>query len=397
MTRGPRQWQRVEDQSPQLVPKVCEADRREPRRAPVLDRYSENSGDRLSRRALLAQGAAGAVALGAGALIAGSRVARAGAHGVQRPIERPLARFAFVGCLVHSAEAEILDAVAASDPDLVLWQGDNIYSNTHDPVELAERYAILGHNPHFRRLRRRCPNLAVWDDHDYGKNDEGAEHPTKVDSQRIFLDFWKVPRDDPRWVQEGVYFCHEAGPPGQRVQLIFLDGRYHRSDKALGLRRAGTMLGEAQWRWLGEVLDRPADVRFILSGIQVVNTDYGKWERWNQFPHERGRLFREVRERRLPGVVILSGDMHQAEISKEDSAFGYPAWDITSCGLDQFETGEWPNSRRVGDVYNEPGGKFGVVDLDWGDEPAIRVAIHDYAGDVVLAQDLPLASLTPPA
>ncbi|TNF36919.1 MAG: alkaline phosphatase family protein, partial [Deltaproteobacteria bacterium] len=336
-----------------------------------------------------------AVALGAGGAVA-SQLLAATTEGVGT-VEAPLQRFAFGGCLVDSAGGAILDRIVAADPDLMLWQGDNIYANTHDPVELAEKYAVLGRNPRFRRLRAACPNLAVWDDHDFGLNDEGGDHPTKVESQRVFLSFWRVPRSDPRWLQEGVYFYHEVGPPGRRVQLVFLDGRYHRSDKKLGAQRRGTMLGEAQWRWLGQVLDRPADVRFILSGIQVVNTDYGGWERWGQFPHERERLFREVRERRLPGVVILSGDMHHAEISKEDGAFGYPAWDFTSCGLDQHENGEWANTRRVDRLYNAPGGKFGLVDLSWGDAPTIRVSIHDLGGDIVLAREIPLSELVPPA
>ena len=361
---------------------------------------TEGSDDRLSRRALLARGAAGALALGAGAGGLGGRALAAPA-GVAAPsipkAERALSRFVFGGCLVNSAGGVILDRIVATEPELMLWQGDNVYANTHDPVALAEKYAVLARNPRYQRVRACCPNLAVWDDHDFGLNDEGGEHPTKIESQRIFLGFWGVPRSDPRWLQEGVYFVHEVGPPGRRVQLIFLDGRYHRSAKALGRRGRGTMLGETQWRWLGEVLDRPADVRFILSGIQVVNTDYRGWERWDEFPHERERLFREVRERRLSGVVILSGDMHHAEISKQDGAFGYPAWDFTSCGLDQHENGAWPNSRRVGRLFNEPGGKFGVVDLTWGDAPGIRVAIHDLAGDVVLAREIPLAELVPPA
>jgi len=355
---------------------------------------SEAPDDRMSRRELLARGAAGAVALGVGGCVA-TGLAKGASAGV--PSEAPLSRFAFGGCLVGSAGGEILDRIVAAKPELMLWQGDNIYANTHDPVELAEKYDVLGRNPRFRRLRAHCPNLAVWDDHDYGDNNEGREHPTKVESQRVFLGFWKIPRSDPRWLREGVYFVHEVGPPGRRVQLIFLDGRYHRSDPSLGARRRGTMLGEAQWRWLGKVLDRPADVRFIVSGIQVVNTDYAGWERWGQFPHERERLFREVRSRRLPHVVILSGDMHHAEISRADGAFGYPAWDFTSCGLDQHENGTWANSRRVGPLYNGVGGKFGLVDLSWGDAPSIRVSIHDLAGDVVLAHELRLSELEPPA
>ena len=51
-----------------------------------------------------------------------------------------------------------------------------------------------------------------------------------------------------------------------------------------------TVLGEAQWKWLEEQLQVPAEVRLIGSSIQVVAEDHG-WEKWTNFPHERERLF----------------------------------------------------------------------------------------------------------
>ena len=81
------------------------------------------------------------------------------------------------------------------------------------------------------------------------------------------------------------------------------------------------MLGEDQWRWLAEQLRVPAEVRLLVSSIQVVAEDHG-WEKWMNFPHERERLFKLIRETGAEGVIILSGDRHLAELSMMDGGVG---------------------------------------------------------------------------
>ena len=67
----------------------------------------------------------------------------------------------------------------------------------------------------------------------------------------------------------------------------------------------------------------PAEVRLLVSSIQVVAEDHG-FEKWMNFPHERERLFNLIRETGAEGVIILSGDRHLAELSMMDAQMGYP-------------------------------------------------------------------------
>ena len=55
------------------------------------------------------------------------------------------------------------------------------------------------------------------------------------------------------------------------------------------------MLGEAQWAWLAERLREPADLRLLVSSIQVLAEGHG-WERWGNLPAERERLIRLIAE-----------------------------------------------------------------------------------------------------
>ena len=137
------------------------------------------------------------------------------------------------------------------------------------------------------------------------------------------------------------------GPDGKRVQMIMLDTRYFRSKlkRKPGPRNPSdpyegnpdpttTILGADQWRWLGEQLRVPAELRLLVSSIQVVTEDHG-FEKWMNFPHERERLFTLIRETGAEGVIILSGDRHLAELSMMDAQVGYPIYDLTSSGFNQ--------------------------------------------------------------
>jgi alkaline phosphatase D len=326
----------------------------------------------------------------------------------------PLRRIAFGSCAQQDAPQPIWDAILATDPQLFLFLGDNIYGDTTDMAVLRTKYQRLANQPGYRKLRRSVPVLAVWDDHDYGANDAGAEYPMKAASQRAFLDFFGVPGDSPRRRRPGIYDARVFGPPGRRVQVILLDLRYFRSPfrrqdvgqekRALGYgpytpttSADATMLGEAQWQWLARQLEAPAEVRLIASSVQVVASEHG-WEAWGQLPHERRRLFELIAAKRASGVVFLSGDVHWGELSR--SAEGpYPMYDFTSSALNQ----DWPqalnlpNAHRVGTVvYPYP--NFGTIELDWdGADPAIRLGLHPERGeDPVIAHELRLSELRGP-
>jgi alkaline phosphatase D len=326
-------------------------------------------------------------------------------------LAEPLRRIAFGSCAQQDAPQPIWDAVLAADPQLFLFLGDNIYGDTTDMAVLRAKYRMLAAQPGFRRLRQRVPVLAVWDDHDYGANDAGAEYPMKAASQRAFLDFFGVPGDSPRRRRPGVYDARVFGPPGRRVQVILLDLRYFRSPlrrqdvgaerRALGYgpyvpnaAPGATMLGAAQWRWLARQLAVPAEVRLIASSVQVVASEHG-WEGWGQLPGERRRLFDVIRAARADGVLFLSGDVHWGELSRSDEG-PYPLYDFTSSALNQ----EWPqalnlpNARRVGAVvYPYP--NFGTVEIEWGEsDPAVRLRLHaERGGAPVLAHELRLSEL----
>lgn len=335
--------------------------------------------------------------------------------------KKPLSRIAFGSCAKQDKPQPIWDAVVEGKPELFVFLGDNIYADTQDMDVLRAKYRLLGEQPGYVKLKKTCPVVATWDDHDYGANDAGAEYPNKRESQQVFLDFFDVPKDDSRRKQEGVYSAQIYGPAGKRVQVILLDGRYFRSPLKKGFKNGepgegrrgmyvpntddgATMLGEEQWRWLEKQLKVPAEVRLIGSGVQVVADEHG-WETWGNFPHERQRLFKLIRDTKANGVIFLSGDRHLAEISRlsADAAdsVGYPLYDITSSSLNapsgnlnkaNVRFANEINSYRVGLTYFDT--NFGAILIDWdADDPVIRCQICDEKGGVMLQQRVRLSQL----
>lgn len=335
--------------------------------------------------------------------------------------EQPLSRIAFGSCAKQDKPQPIWDAVVAARPELFLFLGDNIYADTQDMQVLWDKYQQLGAQPGFQKLKQTCPVLATWDDHDLGANDAGGEFPKKRESQQLFLDFFGIPKDSPRRQQEGIYHSQVFGPEGQRVQIILLDTRYFRSRLKSGFQKGepgegrrgqyvpntdpeATVLGPQQWTWLEKQLRIPAELRVICSSFQLVADEHGS-EGWGNFPRERERLIKLIRDTRAGGAVVISGDRHLSEISRlpAESGVGYPLFDVTSSSLNEPSGNTTKagtrfaneiNSYRVGLTYFDT--NFGFIDVDWkAADPVVRLQVRDEKGDVVLQQRLKLSQLRP--
>lgn len=321
-----------------------------------------------------------------------------------------ITKIGFGSCAKQDQPQLIWDAVNAAKPSLFLLLGDNIYGDSDDMDVLRDKWKKLAAQKGFQTLKKSARLLATWDDHDYGRNDAGNDYPFRQESQQVFLDFLDEPAASPRRTQAGVYAAEVIGPPGQRVQIILLDTRYHRSPlKKNGIERVqgqpyfgpyaptedaeATVLGETQWQWLAEQLKVEAEVRLICSSIQVL-ADEHHWEKWGNFPRERQRLFDLIRDTKANGVILLSGDRHHAEITRHEMAIGYPLFDVTSSSLNApSQPKNEPNAERVGELFTPV--NFGWIEIDWNDaDPTVTLAIRNVQGRAVLSYRFPLSSLS---
>jgi alkaline phosphatase D len=283
---------------------------------------------------------------------------------------------AFGSCNKQDKPNVLWKPILAHKPDIWIWGGDNIYSDTYDMKKLESDYKVQLANKDYQELVSSTKILGTWDDHDYGLNDGGLEFKMKKESQQKFLDFFGVSQTDARRKREGVYHSeliqHEKGD----IKIIILDTRYFRTaltEDTLTKKRftpnaygEGTILGDTQWQWLeNELENSKADFNIIVSSIQFLSNEHG-FESWGNFPHEVDRLKTLIAASKAKGVLILSGDRHISEFSKTKvEGLDYDLVDFTSSGLTHAYSkfsGE-TNPYRVGEVVSEI--SFGLLKFDF--------------------------------
>jgi len=324
--------------------------------------------------------------------------------------EEVVQRIAFGSCLnPRPKKVAIFDGILRHKPDVFVFLGDNIYGDTTDMELLAKKWNALGAVEGFKKLSETSTILATWDDHDYGVNDGGKSFPMRLESERIFLDFFKEPANSPRRKREGVYGSYVFGPPGKRCQILLLDTRSFRDELPhlkgkpepgrLGWYeptsdRSKSLLGEEQWKWLEEQLQVPADLRIIASSIQMLAHEKGM-ENWGNTPHELERLVGLLKKYKADHTFAISGDVHFAELSKRDIE-GYPFYDFTSSGMSHTSKrwAEYTNSFRMGDASSEL--NAGLIEIDWDAKRVTLKAINP-AGEALFSHQLALDELVFPA
>ena len=93
------------------------------------------------------------------------------------------------------------------------------------------------------------------------------------------------------------------------------------------------MFGAAQLAWLKEaLLSSDARLKIVANGSQVWNR-VSRFEGLHAYPHERRELAAWLQERRIDGVVFLSGDRHFGELLRVERQDAYPLYELTSSPL----------------------------------------------------------------
>lgn len=307
----------------------------------------------------------------------------------------PIETVAFGSCNKVDLPQPAWDSMREHAPDVFVWLGDNVYADSEDVAVHRELYARQKALPAYAAFREAVPILGTWDDHDFGVNDGDGSYPAKAASQSALLSFLDEPEDSPRWEQEGVYASYVLGPEGRRVKLILLDTRYHAEPEG----PEATLLGEAQWQWLeAELRGTPTEVTLLASSIQVLPVDH-RFEKWSNRPAERQRLLALLCAVQRPGLILLSGDRHMAEVSVlNDASTPYPLWELTSSSLSHAWVGapgmtEY-NRFRVGGQYRV--NNFALVHLDWDAAvPQVILELHRSEGGLLSRHAVALEALQP--
>lgn len=296
-------------------------------------------------------------------------------------------RLAFGSCARHQLDADqpIFRAIAAAEPDLFFWLGDNIYADSASAWVFAEDYRRQRAVPATLPLMRSVPQLAIWDDHDFGLNNSDATNPAREASLAAFRNYWANP---PSGLPDapGVFFQHAWGG----VDFFMLDGRYYRTPNKAPDGPDKTLLGPRQGEWLREALKASrAPFKVLACGSGWSSADGPTGDTWGAFLTERNALFDFIRDERIEGVFLISGDTHFGEVNciPWSARGGYDLYDFVSSPLAQATGSSFLDSEpelRIRPPWFRSV-NFGLLDFEWEPEPKVTFTLRDLRGDAAWA------------
>ncbi|MFQ5913116.1 MAG: alkaline phosphatase D family protein [Nitrospinota bacterium] len=281
----------------------------------------------------------------------------------------------------------IWKAVARTRPQAFLWIGDNVYADTQDSEVFRKKYRRQRMVKNLLPFQASVPQLAVWDDHDYGLNDGDRTFPAKKRSLAVFREYWANPQyglPGRPGVQQtpGVFFRWSIG----NVDLFLLDARTFRDPDSLPDGPRKTHLGIRQKDWLKASLKRSRAVFKVLVAPGAWTESKGPGgDSWASFLDERNEIFDFIQKEGVTGVFLLAGDSHRPQVNviPWSEHGGYDLYEVISSPLAQkvkrkpLGNGNFRHLRPP-NAYTL---NFGFLEFDTQAEPArVKIRLMDAEG-----------------
>jgi alkaline phosphatase D len=251
----------------------------------------------------------------------------------------------------YAAWRDVAAEADADRLDLMLFLGDYIYESGQQPSKVRQheggechsladyraRYAQYKGDPALQAAHAATPWLYVWYDHevdnDYaGLQPGGAPDPDfaqrRAAAYQAYWEHQPLPRAmKPRGADARIYGAHDWG---RLARLICIDDRQYRDPQACPRPGRGgshtvpvkdcaelqdprrSLLGVAQEQWLAQ--------QTLMAGFEWRQPkspdDPMVWtDGWEGYAPARARLLGTVAERRVPGCVVLGGDVHATYVA----------------------------------------------------------------------------------
>ncbi|MEK6555594.1 MAG: alkaline phosphatase D family protein [Bdellovibrionota bacterium] len=263
--------------------------------------------------------------------------------------QKPNARVALLSCmndLIGIKIDEMWAAVKASNPDFICLLGDNVYGDIlvlHGPKTLWRRYVDTRNALPFYHWRKLVPAIAIWDDHDFGKNNVLGNYEHRENSLAVFNSFY---------AQNPVKNFYTRGPGISSTcelfghRFIFMDGRYFRRTDLANRE----FLGTEQLNWVEEQVAAAKGPVFFCMGSQF----FGKYQPSDNSYEGLGggnefERFKKVAASANQPILMASGDVHYSEVQQVNRAYaGFDGFEITSsCMHSTADSKIDRNGRRI--------------------------------------------------
>lgn len=231
-------------------------------------------------------------------------------------------RIAISSCAAEDAGSrEVWQRMAAEAADAVLLIGDVPYIDSTALDKQTKRHREFAAVAEYQQLLRSRPCWWTWDDHDFAGNDTDGLARGKENSRLVYTRYRpQVGYGDGK---EGIYTSFRYGA----AEVFVLDTRWF-SQTAPSFADAAkpTLLGQAQWEWLQRgLLASTAPFKLLACGMIWDDKENREKDDWGTYLHERVALEQFIAKQRIPGVILVGGDIHASRVLryKTKKSLGY--------------------------------------------------------------------------
>lgn len=282
-------------------------------------------------------------------------------------------RIAFVSCMnqfyptLMWSKSQAWHNLAARAPDMVFITGDALYLdpllkvNFPNPTLLAYLHIQAREQAELFRLKRLIPLITVWDDHDFGADNQDRTYVAANESQHLYEKFFAVENTSVRRRSFGVGSVLEVF--GQR--FFFMDDRRFRDPQTQARAR---YWGDEQTEWLFSSLAASKAPTWLINGNQFFGGYLGKESFEGNYNADFKTTMARLTKIDAP-VAFVSGDVHFSEMMEiEPNQFGYTTYELTSSRMYSFPAAPkteklMGNTRRLANCMTKDY-NFMIADVD---------------------------------
>jgi hypothetical protein len=242
--------------------------------------------------------------------------------------EKGVVSVGFASC-ANSTSEPVWERMALLGLDQVVFGGDTPYVDVADLPTIRLKQRGFLETPFIRSLIRSTSTVATWDDHDFGLNNGNGVNAAdrKANTRQGFMEYRA--HDQFGKGTEGVYHKVQLGV----MDLFLLDPRWWSQTGPSPVDPAKkTCFGPEQWTWILQALE-DSKAPFKVLAMGEIWQDKKNSESDDQFTYwyERDALFDFIRAKKIPGVVLVGGDIHVSRHLVHRQRVGYDLHDfITS-------------------------------------------------------------------
>lgn len=235
---------------------------------------------------------------------------------------------AFTSCANDSSEP-VWQRIAAMGVDQVVFGGDTPYIDVADLATIRRKHRAFLATPMLQSLIRKTSTVGTWDDHDFGVNNgNGVSAADRREQTRQGFVEYRA-HDQYGTGTEGIYHKTQTGP----LEIFLLDSRWWSQTTASPVAPdKKTCFGSPQWDWLKQGLKHSkAPFKVLLMGQIWQDKKNSENDDMFTYLHERDALFDFIKSEKIPGVVMIGGDIHVSRHLVHRQRVGYDLHDfITS-------------------------------------------------------------------